>query len=255
MASRPAFTTIIALVALSLVVPASAQAQADKDCSDFANQAQAQEYLLPGDPHRLDADDDGKACDALPCPCAASGAPVTAPPPAPVGQPSPVRGRVAAGKRYPSARVLRVIDGDTLKVRLRSGSRRTVRLVGLDAPETKAPGARVECGGRAASAYMRKLALKKGKGRVVTLITDPTQGATDRFGRMLAYVEGEKGDVGKRMIAAGWSPAYVYGKPFQRLSAFEGAERAARSAGLGAWAACRGTFPSQQAPSRTQVSS
>jgi micrococcal nuclease len=37
----------------------------DKDCSDFATQAEAQEYLLPGDPHGLDGDGDGVACDLL----------------------------------------------------------------------------------------------------------------------------------------------------------------------------------------------
>ena len=45
----------------------------DYDCADFANQAEAQEYLLPGDPYRLDADNDGIACEDLPCPCASSG--------------------------------------------------------------------------------------------------------------------------------------------------------------------------------------
>jgi endonuclease YncB( thermonuclease family) len=37
----------------------------DKDCSDFTTQAEAQEYLLPGDPHGLDGDRDGVACDLL----------------------------------------------------------------------------------------------------------------------------------------------------------------------------------------------
>ena len=34
--------------------PAAAR---DYDCADFANQAEAQEYLLPGDPYRLDGDE------------------------------------------------------------------------------------------------------------------------------------------------------------------------------------------------------
>ena len=37
----------------------------DKDCSDFASQSEAQEYLLPGDPHGLDGNGDGIACDSL----------------------------------------------------------------------------------------------------------------------------------------------------------------------------------------------
>lgn len=56
-----------ALAALG-AAPATAAAK-DYDCADFANQAEAQEYLLPGDPYRLDGDNDGIACEDLPCPC------------------------------------------------------------------------------------------------------------------------------------------------------------------------------------------
>lgn len=44
----------------------------DYDCADFANQAEAQESLLPGDPYRLDGDNDGIACEDLPCPCSST---------------------------------------------------------------------------------------------------------------------------------------------------------------------------------------
>jgi micrococcal nuclease len=37
----------------------------DLDCRDFTTQAEAQAFLLPGDPHRLDADNDGLACETL----------------------------------------------------------------------------------------------------------------------------------------------------------------------------------------------
>jgi Excalibur calcium-binding domain len=38
----------------------------DYNCSDFSSQAQAQQFLLPGDPYGLDRAKDGKACDILP---------------------------------------------------------------------------------------------------------------------------------------------------------------------------------------------
>ncbi len=44
----------------------SSAAAVDYDCSDFATQEEAQEYLLPGDPYGLDADHDGIACEDLP---------------------------------------------------------------------------------------------------------------------------------------------------------------------------------------------
>jgi excalibur calcium-binding domain-containing protein len=57
----------VALIALS-ALPSTAAAR-DYDCADFNNQAEAEEYLLPGDPYNLDGDNDGVACEDLPCPC------------------------------------------------------------------------------------------------------------------------------------------------------------------------------------------
>jgi len=41
-------------------------AKGDVSCGDFYTNAEAQPYLLPGDPHKLDRDKDGVACDSLP---------------------------------------------------------------------------------------------------------------------------------------------------------------------------------------------
>jgi hypothetical protein len=70
----------LALGVVALQPPPPAQAL-DYDCADFANQAEAQEYLLPGDPYNLDGDDDGVACETLPCPCASAVPPPPPPPP------------------------------------------------------------------------------------------------------------------------------------------------------------------------------
>lgn len=56
-----------ALAALALAAPATA---ADKDCSDFSSWRQAQKFYKNHggpryDPHRLDADRDGIACEDL----------------------------------------------------------------------------------------------------------------------------------------------------------------------------------------------
>ncbi|HMI80250.1 MAG TPA: excalibur calcium-binding domain-containing protein [Solirubrobacterales bacterium] len=66
---KPLFAALLALTAAAFLLPTSAAAATDYDCADFANQAEAQEYLLPGDPYRLDGDGDGIACEDLPCPC------------------------------------------------------------------------------------------------------------------------------------------------------------------------------------------
>ena len=61
---------LLLLTSLSLVVALvftpAAVAQDLYDCADFATQAEAQGFLLAGDPYGLDADNDGIACEELP---------------------------------------------------------------------------------------------------------------------------------------------------------------------------------------------
>jgi hypothetical protein len=78
-ARSPRITPCVLLIALAglaggaiLAASPSHARAADYDCADFADQAEAEEYLLPGDPYRLDADSDGIACEDLPCPCSSS---------------------------------------------------------------------------------------------------------------------------------------------------------------------------------------
>jgi hypothetical protein len=56
---------VLAATGLSLTVAATAHAAPERDCADFASQAEAQAALeaSPGDPERLDADNDGAACE------------------------------------------------------------------------------------------------------------------------------------------------------------------------------------------------
>lgn len=60
--------TVVAVAALT--VPATTATAADKDCSDFRTWRQAQNFYKNHggprrDPHRLDADRDGIACESL----------------------------------------------------------------------------------------------------------------------------------------------------------------------------------------------
>lgn len=227
-----------------LAAPSSALAVT---CADFQNQAAAQ---FAG--NTRDGDGDGIYCEALPCPCSAAPPgttpaplPVVAPPPAQVPPPEPA---AAPAPTRTAVRIISVTDGDTLKVRLNDGRRQTVRLIGIDTPETVKPGSRVECGGRAATASMVKLAMTRRRGRLVgraaMLISDPTQGTTDRFGRSLAYVEAGGRDLGRAMIRAGWAAVYVYSQPFARLEAYNVARDTAKGAAAGVWGSCGGNFHS-----------
>lgn len=220
----------------------------DLDCRNFATQAAAQQEFnrwRPADPHRLDGDNDGRVCERNPCPCyygtayplpspAASPQPIVTVP-TPTAQPTPP-------VKVTRARVTRVIDGDTIAVRTTSGKKRTVRLLGIDTPESKRPGTPLECGAKHAARYLRSLLLKRGKGRKITLTSDPTQDSTDRYGRTLAYVQTTT-DVGKQLLAAGWATTYVYNnKPVSRAGVYATAADNAKTAGKGIWRRCNGNF-------------
>ena len=77
-----------------------------------------------------------------------------------------------------SARVERVIDGDTIQVRF-EGKSYTVRLIGVDTPETVHPTRAVQYFGQEASAFT-KAALE---GKTVLLQKDRTGDTVDRYGR------------------------------------------------------------------------
>ena len=58
----------IIAVAILVLGSTSAFGQRDMDCSDFNSWREAQDFYErsgPGDPHRLDADNDGIACESL----------------------------------------------------------------------------------------------------------------------------------------------------------------------------------------------
>jgi micrococcal nuclease len=138
------------------------------------------------------------------------------------------------------ATVLRAVDGDTLEVAI-DGRERSVRLLGIDTPETHRPGTPVECGGREASASMEALAPA---GTPVALERDPAQDRVDRYGRLLAYVRLPDGRLIEDLqLRAGWAATYVYARrPVARYGEFRRLEALARAAGRGVWGACGGQF-------------
>lgn len=137
--------------------------------------------------------------------------------------------------------VTRVVDGDTLHVRL-AGRDETVRLLGIDTPELHRPGTPVECGARAAASVLQRAA----EGRRVSVRADPTQDERDRYGRMLGYVETADGrDLGEAVVEAGWAEVYVFDRhAFARVARYREAARRARTAGRGVRRRCNGDFHS-----------
>ena len=144
-----------------------------------------------------------------------------------------------------SATVTRVIDGDTVEVRFKDGEIDTVRLLGVDTPETtlsrvdppEYEGIPDNTAGRdhlfnwgeRASDY----ATDGLEGETVRVATDPEADRRGSFDRLLAYiyVGGENFNLG--LIEQGY--ARMYDSSFSQRSEFAAAEEEARSENVGLW--------------------
>ena len=93
-------------------------------------------------------------------------------------------------------RVTQVINGDTIRVSTGYGAGGTVRLMGIDAPETVHPSLPVEPFGKVSSNMAAKLML----GKLVRLEQDSSQGIIDDYGRLLAYVWLENGTLANEWL-------------------------------------------------------
>jgi micrococcal nuclease len=127
--------------------------------------------------------------------------------------------------------VSRVVDGDTLKIKI-GDKEDTIRLIGINTPESVDPRKVVECFGKEASLKMKELAEDK----VVLIVKDPTQSERDKYGRLLAYVYLTDGTlINQKMIDYGYAFEYTYNIPYEFQTEFKESEKNAREKGLGLW--------------------
>jgi len=129
--------------------------------------------------------------------------------------------------------VSNVFDGDTIVV-VRDGREVTIRLIGVDTPETGRPDTPVQFYGPEASDFTRRSLLNK---QIVLEFEAPGRpgGATDKYGRTLAYViAGDGTNFNLELVKLGYGRAYTK-FPFRYQRDFEQAESAARKARLGIW--------------------
>jgi micrococcal nuclease len=132
-----------------------------------------------------------------------------------------------------SGRVVHIVDGDTVDVRIGDAARR-VRYIGVDTPESVKPDTPVQCFAKQASAFNSRLVA----GRRVRLQYGPDR--HDRYGRLLAYVylPGHSRSVNAELVAEGYgrvlaiAPNTAHLRPYLRL------ERLARERHLGLWGSC-----------------
>jgi micrococcal nuclease len=131
-----------------------------------------------------------------------------------------------------TARVVRVVDGDTVIVDRGRGNER-LRYIGMDTPETVKPDTPVAFMGREASAANAALVA----GRTVVLERDVSE--TDQYDRLLRYVWLRDGDtwllVNLELVRQGYAQVATYPPDVRWTDMFLEAQRVARAAGLGLW--------------------
>jgi micrococcal nuclease len=136
----------------------------------------------------------------------------------------------------PNATIKRVVDGDTVVVEV-LGQTESVRLIGIDTPESVAENRPDQCYGSESSSYLSALLPE---GTPVTLIRDVE--ARDRYDRLLAYVVRSPDGlfVNLDLVANGFAGLLTYEPNDHYADVFETAVNDAEAAGLGLWGVCGG---------------
>lgn len=134
-------------------------------------------------------------------------------------------------------RVVEVIDGDTLRLQV-GRVRETVRLIGIDTPETKHPTKGEQCFGGEASMFLSQL-LPPGS----TLRLERDVEARDAYGRLLLYlyatVDGREVFVNSLLVSAGLARVLAIEPNMKHQSTFVQAAFDAQRNARGLWAACK----------------
>ena len=128
--------------------------------------------------------------------------------------------------------IVNVVDGDTIQVS-KECKPVTVRMIGINTPETVDPRRAVECFGKEASNRAKELLTNTD----VRIETDSSQDTYDKYGRLLGYVIMQDGtNFNKKMVEDGYAYEYTYNTPYRYQKEFKDAEKLAREKELGLWA-------------------
>ncbi|TDP95363.1 micrococcal nuclease [Leucobacter luti] len=124
----------------------------------------------------------------------------------------------------------RVVDGDTIVISYEVKPKR-VRIIGIDTPELGRGAKADECYAQEGTQALTAL-LAAGS---IELVSDPSQGDTDKYGRLLRHVTVDGRSVAVEMLVAGMGHEYTYSAPYAGTADHWAAETAAREAGAGLW--------------------
>lgn len=127
--------------------------------------------------------------------------------------------------------IVKVTDGDTVKVKLPNGTEESVRLLLIDTPETVHPSKPVQPFGPEASALAKEL---MPVGSKVTLEMDVSE--RDKYNRLLGYIWINGKMVNEILLEKGYARvAYVYAPNTRWVDYFRSIQDKARQQELGIW--------------------
>jgi endonuclease YncB( thermonuclease family) len=147
-------------------------------------------------------------------------------------------GAGGAGSVAPNAslagRVVRVVDGDTVRVAVDGRREERVRYIGIDTPESVRPDTPVQCFAHRAAAENARLV----GGARVRLVLDVE--GRDRFGRLLAYVYRARDGlfVNEALVRGGFARPLTIPPNVRFAARFVALAARARRDGRGLWSAC-----------------
>lgn len=133
--------------------------------------------------------------------------------------------------------VMKVLDGDTFQIKINKETV-TVRMLGIDTPETVDPRKGIQCYGKQASDKTKELIL----GKYVLLSADPSQDNIDKYGRILAYVNIKDGIlINQYLLEYGYAREYKYKFDYKRRKEFKKLENLAKKKKIGLWGSICGS--------------
>lgn len=143
-----------------------------------------------------------------------------------------------------TATVIRVVDGDTLKVRTGARQEESIRLIGIDTPESKANKKARKDAERSNSDVKTITAMGKESAKFTETLVKPGDEVRiefdvkprDQYGRLLGYVYLSNGKMlNEEIIKAGYASVLTYPPNVKFQECFSQAYKKARDGKKGLW--------------------
>jgi micrococcal nuclease len=142
-----------------------------------------------------------------------------------------------------TATTTKVIDGDTIDIQKPNGATDTVRILGIDTPETHGKNKPREYYLQNTSKNRRclqkigekatQLVKNQTTNQKITVKTDPKADKRGTYGRLLAYIQKNQTTVGEKLLQKGY--ARLYNSTFTKKPSYTQLQKKARTNNKGIW--------------------